>query len=171
MGFLLMLGRRMRLRPKAETGLLLLLHEWTVNTQNTSTLLTQAQRQRGSRRPASWIPRVDRARKHLTWAPVSLRKCSSSLLGWCERKWREEPQTLLQCQLPSAGSEQQPGGRSNMHPALPPPQCLPGLWPSVVPHRVPLAPCQLLWCPILPGICVKEIFMVMAISIFFFLLC
>lgn len=142
MGFLLMLGRRMRLRPKAETGLLLLLHEWTVNTQNTSTLLTQAQRQRGSRRPASWIPRVDRARKHLTWAPVSLRKCSSSLLGWCERKWREEPQTLL--------------------------QCLPGLWPSVVPHRVPLAPCQLLWCPILPGICVKEIFMVMAISIFFF---
>jgi len=121
MGFLLMLGRRMRLRPKAETGLLLLLHEWTVNTQNTSTLLTQAQRQRGSRRPASWIPRVDRARKHLTWAPVSLRKCSSSLLGWCERKWREEPQTLLQCQLPSAGSEQQPGGRSNMHPAPPPP--------------------------------------------------
>lgn len=126
MGFLLMLGRRMRLRPKAETGLLLLLHEWTVNTQNTSTLLTQAQRQRGSRRPASWIPRVDRARKHLTWAPVSLRKCSSSLLGWCERKWREEPQTLLQCQLPSAGSEQQPGGRSNMHPALPPPPVFAG---------------------------------------------
>ena len=59
MGFLLMLGRRMRLRPKAETGLLLLLHEWTVNTQNTSILLTQAQRQRGSRRPASWIPRVE----------------------------------------------------------------------------------------------------------------
>ena len=163
MGFLLMLGRRMRLRPKAETGLLLLLHEWTVNTQNTSILLTQAQRQRGSRRPASWIPRVE---LESTWP--ELLSVSESVPLRCWDGVRESGERSRK-HFSSASSHQQDQS-SNLEAGV---TCTPPVFAgSLTFCRTPLCSAPTMPVTLVPntsGICVKEIFMVMVISIFFLL--